>query len=200
MSIVAYYVEVDAAQLAALRAKPPLVWHMREDPRFAGAAMMDVDQDWQVLSWLASPTKRSETCHHAAATAGGQDAEQVLRVVARLGCRPPPPGDDLLLDAIEGRGEERDHDPALNFGLGGARVFPPKAVRRIAVTFSQFPWSAFRGAFDRETMARMHVGGMDWRQEEDSVRDEFLVPSFVRLSEFYQHAAQAGHDVVVFHL
>lgn len=200
MSVVAYYVDVDAAQLAALRANPPLVWHMRDDPRFAGAAMMDVDQDWQVLSWLASPTKRSETCHHAAATAGGPDAEQIRRVAARLGCQPPPAGEDPLLDAIEGRGDKPERDPALDFGLGGARVFPPEAVRRIAVTFSQFPLSALRRAFDRETMARMHVGGMDWRQEEDSVRDEFLVPSFVRLSEFYQHAAQAGHYVVVFHL
>lgn len=200
MSIVAYYVDVDAAQLAALRAHPPLVWTMRDDPRFVGAAMMDVDQDWQVLSWLASPVRRSETCHQAAITGGGPDADGIRRVAARLGCQPPPPGEDLLLDAIEGRGGDRDRDKALNFGLGGARVFPPEAVRQIAVTFSQFPLSAFRGAFNREQMARMHVGGMDWRQEEDSVRDEFLVPSFVRLSEFYQHAAAAGHYVVVFHL
>jgi hypothetical protein len=200
MSVVAYYVDVDAAQLAALRANPPLVWQMRDDPRFAGAAMMDVDQDWQVLSWLASPAKRSESCQQAAVTGGGPDAEGIRRVATRLGCQPPPPGDDLLLEAIEGRGADRDRDKALNFGLDSARVFPPQAVRQIAVSFAQFPLSALRANFNRETMARMSVGGMDWRHEEDSVRDEFLVPSFVRLSEFYQHAAQLGHYVVVFHL
>lgn len=205
MSIVAYYIDVDAAQLAALRSNPPLVWTMADDPRFAQASRMDVDQDWQVLSWLASPARRSESCRDAAvqlakATTGQPNPDQVARASAKLGCQPAPPGRDLLLDAIEGRGSDREREPTLDFGLGAARVFAPQAVRQIAVTFAQFPLSALRSSFDREKMARFHVGVSDWRQEDDSVRDEFLVPSFVRLSDFYQRAAKLNHYVLVLRL
>ena len=60
MSIVAYYVQVTLEQLQLIRQKPALVWQMRNDARFATASMLDVDQDWQVISWLASPKKRLE--------------------------------------------------------------------------------------------------------------------------------------------
>ncbi|MFZ6733433.1 hypothetical protein ACO0LG_16010 [Undibacterium sp. Ji42W] len=45
MSIVACYVQVTLEQLQLIRQQPVLLWQMKNDARFARAAMLDVDQD-----------------------------------------------------------------------------------------------------------------------------------------------------------
>lgn len=208
MGIVAYYVDVDAAQLAALKTAPALVWNMSRDPRFTSARMIDVDRDWEILSWLASPAKRVEKCHETAwrnayAQEGGESAspEEFKRLVAsaadKLGCLPNPLESDPLLKAIEGRGSEKEREPALNFGLGAARVFQPQEVKLLAVSFAGFKYPMLIQHFNRKEMARFDVGGVDWETEPDQVFDEFLVPAFKKVSNFYQRAAKLKHYVLV---
>ncbi len=208
MGIVAYYVDVNAAQFAALKAKPALVWNIASDPRFAKASMVDVDKDWEVLSWIASSKKRVEKCHEAAWNkAFSQDVdskqsrEAFLKSVAQsaqdLAC-PPDDGEvDPLLKAIEGRGTEKQREPALDFGMGAARVFSPAEVELLAASFARFDLVTFRRNFDRKEMARFDVGGMDWETESDTVLDEFLLPSFKAIRDFYQKAARLKHHVLV---
>lgn len=215
MGIVAYYVHVDESQLAALREQPAIVWNIGSDPRFAKAALMDVDKDWEVLSWLASAKKRKEQEQYAATmnvvTRPGHEKlpidkkvfeEAVGRERRKLGVgsddgKAMPM--DPLLEGIEGRGTQTQRDPQLNFGLGYGRVFQPAEVKRIAVAFSNVKVTDLRARFDRKTMARFDVGGMGWLQEPDSVFGDFLWPAFHRLSGFYREAAQADHHVIVFY-
>ncbi len=207
MSIVAYYIDVDANQLQILKDKPALVWNIRSDPRFAKASMVDLDE-WQAVAWLASPVKRIETCHQAvwhvaSETKAGKAANReqfkglAAKSVLQFGCPPEAKHADHLLTAIEGRGKPAQRVPALDFGLGGARLFSPAEVKQIAVSFSAFKLADFRTSFNREEMARHNVGGNDWLDEPDSVRDEFLAPAFTRVSDFYQRAAKMNHHVLV---
>jgi len=208
MGIVAYYLDVDAAQLAVLRAKPALVWNIASDPRFAKSSMVEVDKDWEILSWIASPKKRVERCHEAAwnkAFAQDIDSRQsretfmksVAQSAKELAC-PPDDGEvDPLLKAIEGRGAENEREPALDFGMGAARVFSPTEVKLLSVSFSKFDLATLRRNFDRKEMARFEVGGMDWETESDEVLDEFLLPSFDKIRDFYQRAARMKHHVLV---
>ena len=208
MSIVAYYLDVDAAQLATLKATPSLVWNIHSDPRFAKASMIDNDKDWEILSWLASPEKRAEKCHETAWKMAHKKDEDlkvsrdefknlVAMSAKELGCPPETQEADSLLKAIEGRGAENELEPALNFGLGAARVFRPDEVKLLAVSFEKFDLTALRKQFDRKEMARFEVGGMDWETEPDQVLEQFLVPSFEKVSNFYQRASQLNHYVLV---
>jgi hypothetical protein len=216
MGIVAYYVHVDEAQLHALREQPQLVWNIASDPRFAKAAMMDVDKDWQVLSWLASARKRKEQQQFVAsmnalrregaddlgkeAFQKALDAERKKLGIEKEEDDPRSMPIDPLLEAIEGRGREDQRDPAFNFGLGAARLFGPPEVKVLAAAFSGTNEADIRANFNRQAMARFDVGGMAWLEESDSVLDEFLLPSFRRLSTFYQSAAKANHYVLVIYL
>jgi len=56
-----------------------------------------------------------------------------------------------------------------------------------------------RKSFNRKIMSKFDVGGMEWESETDAVFDEFLMPSFNRLSVFYQNAARLDHHVIVFY-
>lgn len=213
MGIVAYYVHVDATQLQKLIEKPAIVWEIGKDPWFKTAARIDIEKDWQVISWLASPVKRKEQQQYAAtmnvmnsnnaperkndkvAFEKALAAEQKKLGIDNEDTRNLPP--DNLLIAIEGRGTEAQRQPKLNYGLGGARVFKPEEVKVLSLTFAGFDIKDFRRNFDRQTMARFDVGGMDWLGEDDSVLDEFLVPGFQKISRFYQDAAKLKHYVLV---
>lgn len=208
MSIVAYYVDVDATQLQALKQRPSLVWNIRSDPRFANASMVD-SEEWDIVVWLASPAKRIESCHQAAWFAAAEkntsktnnaEAKQLAaQSILEFGCPPESNRLDQILIAIEGRGSKEQRVPALNFGLGAARLFSPAEVKLIAVSFSKFKLEDFQRSFDRKKMARDGVGGRDWLDETDEERDEFLVPAFTQISSFYQRAAKLNHYVLVVH-
>lgn len=213
MGITAYYVHVDAGQLKSLREKPALVWNIRNDSRFAKAGILSVDKDWQVLSWLASSKKRKEQQQSVAMmnVMSRKNSDELMNDDAKyekalsqeraeLGITAEDTNalpTDPILTAIEGRGIEKQRDPKLNFGLGGARVFPPEEVKILAVSFSKFKESELRANFDRKVMAKFDVGGIGWLEERDSVLDEFLIPNFRQLSKFYQYAAKMNHYVLV---
>jgi hypothetical protein len=213
MSIIAYYVHVDDAQLQALREQPALAWDISSDPRFASAALFDIDKDYDVIAWLISAKKRKEQAQQVARyraierereSGADYDKTQFTGVLneelQKLGV---PPEDtnaiptDPALEAIEGRGMESQRDPKINFGLGNARHFKPDEVRRLSEALDAVTAADLRKSFDRAEMARFDVGGMGWLEEEDSVLDEFLIPAFWKLQAFYRQAAKSGHHVLV---
>lgn len=213
MGIVAYFLHVDTEQLQLLREQPALVWDIRNDPRLASAAMVDIDKDWQVLSWLVSGKKRKEQ-EQWAATMNVMNREDSDRLMddqpafetaleeerKKLGIKKENTDSiptDRLLEAIEGRGKEEQRDQAFNFGLGGARVFSPPDVREIAAAFGKVKETDIRATFDRQLMSRFGVGGMGWLEEPDSVLDEFLLPAFRTIKSFYEEAAKEEHSVIV---
>lgn len=213
MSIVAYYVQVSLEQLQLLRQKPVLLWQMKNDARFAKAAMLDVDQDWQVISWLASPKKRLEQQDYVARMhvldreergAKKTDKEAFKKAVEqemrKMGNQPQDTDampTDPLLKGIEGRCDKAQRDTAINFGLGGPCVYAPTEVKAIADAFALVKESAIKAQFNRATMAKYDVGGMSWKEEKDSVYEDFLLPSYRAVSQFYQSAAKAQNYVLV---
>jgi hypothetical protein len=213
MSIIAYYVHVDDAQLQALREQPALVWEISSDPRFASAVLFDIDKDYDVLAWLVSAKKRKEQAQQVASyraigrerKAGSDyDKGEFTRVLneelTKLGVVPEDTNaipSDPALEAIEGRGTESQRDPKINFGLGNARHFRPDEARKLSEALDKITEADLRKSFDRVEMAKFDVGGMGWLEEEDSVFDEFLIPGFRKLQAFYRQAAKSGHHVLV---
>ena len=213
MSIIAYYVHVDEGQLQALREEPALVWDIREDPRFASAVLFDIDKDYDVVAWLASAKKRKEQAQQIASyraisreTKSGSDYDKAefTRVVneelEKLGMSPEDTNampTDPALEAIEGRGTESQRDPKINLGMGNARHFKPDEVTKLADALERITEAELRNSFNRVEMAKFDVGGIGWLEEENSVFDEFLLPAFRGLQDFYRQAAKSGHHVLV---
>ena len=213
MSIIAYFVHVNAEQLRLVREQPAIVWHIASDPRFAKAAMVDIDKDWEVISWLASNKKRKEQQRftvtmkaldrpEAKSLQGSDPAyRKILTDEAhKLGVKLVDPDSlptDPLLEAIEGRGTERQHDAAIDLGMGGARVFSVAEVRSLAHALAAARESDLRAAFDRHEMQRFDVGGMAWEDEDNSILDDILLPEFRKLRDFYRSAAELGDQVLV---
>ncbi len=212
MSIIAHYVHVDEAQLQTVREQPALVWDINSDPRFAKAALFDIDREYDVLAWLLSEKKRKEQVRQAAnyqaiqrdIAGKGLNRAEFDRVEAeeleKLGAKPEDTDalpTDPALEAIEGRGTPSQRDQKLNLGMGAARVFKPEEVRKLSAALDRVTDADLRRTFDRKTMAKLDVGGMDWLEEPDSVLDEFLIPAFHRLRAFYADAANRGHYVFV---
>ena len=213
MSIIAYYVHVNDVQLQAVREKPALVWNIKSDPRFAKAALFDLDKDYEVLAWLLSAKKRREQAQEVAThraidretqSKSNYDKAEFKRVVTeelgKLGVSSEDTDmlvSDSVLDAIEGRGTKAQRDPKINFGLGNPRVFKPDEVKRLSKALDKVTDADLRKSFDRKAMAKFDVGGMGWLEEKDSVLDEFLIPAFHRLRAFYSDAAKSGQYVLV---
>jgi hypothetical protein len=213
VSIIAYYVHLNAEQMQELRADPQRLWRMRDDEQFSGTELFDMDKDWLVIPWLLSPKKREEQQWQTAQTAAlmrkdiaPRDAEGFQKAVEeerkRLGVtsdRDMTDGmpDDPVLAAIEGRGTKDQRDDAINFGMGGARVFLPSEVKSLAEQLSKIEPDELRRHFDRKEMARWNVGGMGWVEEDDSVLDQILIPTFRKFQAFYHRAAQADHYLLV---
>ena len=213
MGIVAYYLHVDTEQFQALRERPALVWDLRSDPRFASARLFDIDKDWQIISWLVSDKKRREQEQNEATSRvmAREDAGNLMDDDAawkaaieearmKLGIEKEDTDaipTDMLLQAIEGRGTEHQHDPAFNFGLGGARVFAPAEVQAIVAAFGAMSEASLRAIFNRELMAKFDVGDIRWLDETDAVFEEILLPEFRAMKLFFQEAGQAKHYALV---
>ncbi|MFO1251387.1 MAG: DUF1877 family protein [Inhella sp.] len=213
MSIIAYFLHLDEAQLQAVRQQPALVWSAKGDPRFVSAKLIDLDKDYEVLAWLLSPKKRLEQAQQLArykaidreteekADYSKADFERVVEgELKKLGVSGDDPNrlpTDPLLEALEGRGTEAQREPRVNFGLGNARLFTPTEVRRLSEALAGVGATQLRAAFDRTIMAKFDVGGMDWLSERDAVFDDFLAPAFYKIRSFYIDASKLGHHVLV---
>jgi len=213
MSVIAYYVHLNAEQMAQIRATPSKLWQMSGDVAFADAELYDMDKDWQVIPWLLSEKKREEQKWQAAQMAAlmrkdidRKDTEgfkralteerQKLGVTASVEETNNMPNDGVLT-AIEGRGTKDQRDEAISFGMGGARVFPPLEVKSLWEQLSKLDTKDIQSHFDRQEMARWDVGGIGWLEEDDSVLDKALIPTFKKFQAFYKRAAESGHYVLV---
>lgn len=213
MSVIAYFLHLNDMQLQAVRERPAIVWNVGADPRFATAKLVDIDKDYEVLAWLLSPKKRLEQAHQLAhykaidretRAKADYDKATFQRVVKeeldKLGVAKDNPNSlptDPALEALEGRGTEAHREPRLNFGLGSARLFKPHEVKRLSTAFSDIKSKSLRANFNRATMTRFDVGGMDWLGEQDAVFEQFLAPAFYKIRSFYIDAAKLGHNVLV---
>lgn len=213
MSILAYYVHITDVQLQAVRERPALIWNINNDPRFAKAALFDVDKDYEVLAWLLSPKKKSEQVQQlaryraidreTASKANYNKEEFKLAVKEELTKLEAAEEDttalatDAVLEAIEGRGTDAQRDPKINFGLGAARLFKPNEVKKLSAALQKVTDADLLKSFNRKTMEKFDVGGIAWLDEQDSVLDEILLPSFHKLRAFYSDAAKSGHYVIV---
>jgi hypothetical protein len=213
MSIIAYYVHVDDTQLQAVRERPAVVWNIKSNPRFATAALLDVDKDYEVVAWLVSGKKRREQAYQLATFRAISREESLKKDATKeefdhlrseeLKKVGSPLGDtnekvtDIALEAIEGRGTEAQRDPKINLGLGNARVFKPEEVKKLASLLSSISEADLRKSFSRKEMDKFDVGGMGWLDEPDSVFEKFLVPAFQKIRSFYLDAAKRGHYVLV---
>ncbi|HET7865880.1 MAG TPA: DUF1877 family protein [Burkholderiaceae bacterium] len=213
MSVIAYFLHVDDAQLQAVREQPAVVWNLGSDPRFATARLVDVDKDYEVLAWLLSPRKRLEQAHQLARykaiereseSKSKWDKTQFMGAVeeelVKLGVSPDDPDKlptDPVLEALEGRGPRAQRDPRINFGLGSAMVFKPDQVKSLSSALSGLGATNLRLSFERGTLSKFDVGGMDWQGEQDDVLDRFLAPAFYKIRSFYMEASSLGHHVLV---
>ncbi|GAA0761217.1 YfbM family protein [Ideonella azotifigens] len=213
MSIIAYYAHVDEVQLDLVHKQPSVVWNIKNDPRFAKAALLDLDKDYEVLAWLLSSTKRGEQVHLVATyRAAGRQIESkslgentdfdalLSEELGKLGVCPGATDGaaaDMVLSAIEGRGDKSQRDPKIDFGMGSARLFKPAEVKQLSAALDRITTADLQKFFDRKEMEKFEVGGMEWLSEKDSVLEEFLVPAFQKLRAFYAEAAKSGHYVFV---
>ena len=213
MSVIAYYAHVTAEQMQHVREAPQQLWHIRENPKLAGAELFDMDKDYQVISWLLSEKKRDEAKGEAAQMAAmmrkdiaRNDKEAFKKALAeeraKLGVTVDlatlyEMPDDPIVTAIEGRGTEDQRDEAITFGMGGARVFPPAEVKALSEQIQKIQPSDLHRHFNRKEMAVWDVGGIGWLEEDDDVLDKALMPAFKRFQEFYKRAAEANQYVLV---
>jgi hypothetical protein len=212
MSIVSYHARVGETLLGALQTNPDLFWELPSNTGPADAELLFIDKDWQALSWLLSAKAREEQKHEVIAfdlqrrePAGAKrdkpawEAAKALEA-AKLGVELVDLDlmpDDPALIAIEGRGPQ---DPWLaGVSYYGGRVFTPAEVASLAAALDPITAAEMRAQYDPQAMEKFDVAGILWTEEEPDVLDTILIPIFDRLKDFYGHAAQAGHYVLVVH-
>jgi hypothetical protein len=103
---------------------------------------------------------------------------------------------DLMLTAIEGRAADENRVKEIEYGLGGACLFPPPVVQEIDRAFRQVTDEQFGEHFSPSLMAEQAVQPEIW-DEGDELLEDFLRPAFEQLRAFFSRAAEAKQNVVV---
>ena len=192
MSIVANYARLSPSQVPQLNASAGA------DPytlltSLPGVEVIDTDQSWGPMAWLASSTKRLEAKHNWLVMADPDlDDAFIAESIARLDSA----AIDSPLIAIEGRSEKRIE--ALDNGMGPAALFDRDEVRDLSTALLALPDSALRSALNPELMDEMQVFPGHW-QEETDLLDTYILPNLQKLRDFYAAAAGAGQAVVVWY-
>lgn len=210
--MILYYARLSADQIARLREDPLQLFNLEADTAFAGTELTDVDTIWEVIAWLISPRKRVEhlltMANYAANTRHSSstlpDTVEAFAAIekeeqARLGVTLTDVNQypvDLPLVAIEGRGAESQRDPAIEFGIGGARIFTPSEVVELVKALDLVKPEDLRRAFNRQELHRLAVGNLSWLEEPDALFDGLVTPELARLTEFYRRAAAARQHVL----
>ncbi|HFB0255759.1 TPA: DUF1877 family protein [Neisseria gonorrhoeae] len=192
MSIVANYARLAPAQVSQLSVRAG------SDPSavissLPGAEVIDVDQAWGPIAWLASSTKRLEDEHNWRVMSDPDlDDAFIAESNARLDAAPV----DLPLVAIEGRSEKRID--VIDSGMGPAAVFDPAQVQELSAALHTLQDDDLRNALDPELMDEMQVFPGYWMEETDLL-DTYILPNLRKLRELYAAAASAGQAVVVWY-
>jgi hypothetical protein len=101
------------------------------------------------------------------------------------------------LIGIEGRGPTKE--ARIDFGMGPACVFSSKEVSEIASALRAIGESALRKAADFEEMDRVGVFPDQWLEEGDEILNEYILPNFRKLQNFYDQAASGGQIVLMWY-
>jgi hypothetical protein len=214
MSIVAYYIRLSPAQLPAALAAPERL-ASGEVSVFGDAQLIDVDRAWDPIAWLVSDCKRAEQAHNARVmesmrqerklkSAGLLDRAKSLfrrredsgELVAAARALEKLEADAALI-GIEGRGPTKE--AGIDFGMGPACVFSSKEVSEIAFALRAIDESALRKAADFEEMDRVGVFPDQWLEEGDQILNEYILPNFRKLQNFYGQAASGGQIVLMWY-
>ncbi|MBP7704308.1 MAG: DUF1877 family protein [Caulobacter sp.] len=213
MSTVASYARMKADEVAALTRDPEQYWRLDEMPHdlsvsadVGASERLEIDKDWQVLSWLCSPLGRVEERQQAGLVAmdyqtldnrnePGVFQAALAKAVEKLGFRYLDPGElseDPILKALQGR-RAGDEGPSIaDLGLAAA-AFAPEEVRALAAALNSLEEDWLRERFD---VREMETLGLPSDYEETEL-DEFYLPQLERLKALYNRAAAAGQHVVV---
>lgn len=164
MSIVANYARLAPAQIAELVARAGTDPHSFV-ASLAGAEVIDIDQSWGPMAWLASNTKRMEDEHNWRVLSNPDlDDALVAESIARLDAASM----DRPLIAIEGRSEKRIE--AIDSGMGSAAMFEPAEVQELSAALVALRDNALRDALNPELMDEMQVFPGCWEEEADLAR------------------------------
>lgn len=192
MSIVANYARLSPAQISELASQTDA------DPYFiisslSGSAIIDIDQSWGPMAWLASSTKRMEDEHNWRVMSDPDlDDAFIAESIAKLDASPI----DLPLVAIEGRSEKRIE--VLDNGMGSAAIFDPEEVESLSAALRALQDSTLRNALNPSLMDEMQVFPGYWEEETDLL-DTYILPNLQKLREFYTTAANERQAVVVWY-
>jgi len=199
-------------EVETLKVDADQFWRIQEMPRNLGEPVdaaaserLDVDKDWQVLSWLCSPVGRAEERREAAlirvAQRRGEDfSAEALKAALRQEVEamgfayvdPRDLPDDLVLTAIQGRRKADERRSIANLGLAAA-MFGPDEVRTLSAALDRIDEAELREVFNANEMETLDLPG-DWKETE---LDEFYLPQLRRLKTLYGRAARAGQYVLV---
>jgi hypothetical protein len=214
MSIVAYYARLSPAQLPQATAAPEAL-ASGDVSAFDGAEFIDVDRAWDPIAWLISDYKRAEQAHNSRVMQSMRDERRIKsagflsRTKSFFGKREASNEliaaaralekieADVALIGIEGRGSTKE--ARIDFGMGPACVFSPAEVSEIAAALRAIDDESLRRAVDFEEMDRVGVFPEQWIEEGQETLDEYVIPNFVKLRDFYLQSAEAGQVVVMWY-
>ena len=192
MSIVANYARLAPTQIPELIAQASADPHSYI-PLLPGTEVIDIDQSWGPMAWLASSTKRIEDEHNWRVMSDPDlDEAFIAESNARLDAAPI----DRPLIAIEGRSEKRIE--ALDSGMGSAAMFEPSQVQELSTALLALQDSTLRSALNPQLMDEMQVFPGYWEEEADLL-DTYILPNLHKLRDFYAAAASARQAVVVWY-
>ncbi|HWA59814.1 MAG TPA: DUF1877 family protein [Caulobacteraceae bacterium] len=190
MSRICYYVRTGQKGLEVLSADPQAILDPGVLP--VDAEVMDIDKAYDPIAWLASPLKRAETAHLTRLINEPRWPDDEAQASARR-------LDEMAIDdaaaAIEGRSEERMDK--IDLGMGGAAVFRPDQVKRLARAVSDLRQELLRQQADFRAMDEDDVQPGGWIQEGESLLATYVFPALTRLKAFYAAASQQGQTVLV---
>src|SRR5262245_31629555 len=178
MSVVASYARMSGNEVETLKVDADQFWRIQEMPRNLGERVdaaasepLDVDKDWQVLSWLCSPVGRAEERREAAlirvAQRRGEDfSAEALKAALRQEVEamgfayvdPRDLPDDLVLTAIQGRRKADERRSIANLGLAAA-MFGPDEVRTLSAALDRIDEAELREVFNANEMETLDLPG-----------------------------------------
>jgi hypothetical protein len=189
MSITTYYGRLSESEFTAMCADPDGLaqFVIGALPR---ERLLYLDKAAPVIAWLLSPLKRHEQAHFAAVCrAEDIDSSQP----PDLG--PAPPMDEILVP-IEGRG---DTEERLDVGMGPACVISREMVPKYAALLTEIGEADLRQQLDFQKLEDAALPVDYWPEEGEQIFNEYVLPLFEQLQEFYRTAVDSDQLVLVWY-
>jgi len=201
MSVIANHVRLPDDTLEEWCADPNLLQQLHSGTR-PGVEYIDLDKSWEAIAWLLSECKREEKKRESDSFPDTDDLDPDDDAAWDAAFANAPVADyqgltpDLLLVAVEGRGDKRED--RLDYGYGPACILDKATVREINGALRNVTVDDLRQHYDPELMDRHKVYPQIWANEGLAALEEYVIPYFNQLCDLYRNAAEANQKVVVF--